>query len=186
MLERARIRQQAVALLKAANTAAGAHVYDSRVSPNSKNKLPALNVYTLLQNGSGTAQAGTAPQFDTTVTLSVECVVSQADAWGAALDDLCEQVENALLCNPGFISEFDMVTSYSTAMQAKDEGENPIIKAVMSIGLKYTEQFDPIIPDTLGRVHITVDAIEPADKNIAADGGPDGRAEGVLDLAMDT
>lgn len=184
MLERTRILNEAVRLLKGA-TAAGQRVYPARVSANDAKKLPAINVYTTNDRGTGKADAGGPPTFKMVTTLVVECEVAEADGWQIAADNLAEQVETRLLANANFIKEFEAVPAYNTAVGLKDGGEKPHCRAVIAIDLQYTVVIEPEVQDSLGRVVATVDAIEPADKNTHPTGGPDGRAEGVVDVRFD-
>lgn len=90
------IRQAVVALLVAANTAAGARVKGTRVAPHRKSQLPALSVYTLNDPVDEDLSTNTteAHELELEVALWVENLDSNpADD---AMDDLAEQVEAAM------------------------------------------------------------------------------------------
>lgn len=180
MLERARIRADALARLLAADTAAGEHVFASRVTPYLIKDLPALCVYTLSDRGTS-GDAAQVPEFATITTLTVEARVAHEDGWDDALDSLCEEVEAALLEAGDFVGQFDRVAAFNTAVSFDDGGEHPLALAVMTFDLAYTMTYAPRVTDALEAVGLRVDVIDPAaDPNISYP-GPDGRIEAGAD-----
>lgn len=98
--QRKAIRHAVINILKTANTAAGARVEGSKVTETMPSKLPVIYVYTL-DDESDPATHANAPRL---LTRNVKIVIEAlAGALAApampvddALDDLGEQIENAL------------------------------------------------------------------------------------------
>ncbi|MEP3245106.1 MAG: hypothetical protein ABJN40_13170 [Sneathiella sp.] len=154
MLERTRTRKSVIARLLAANTDAAGRVKDSVVNNVAAEECPLLSVYTLTQNGDG--DASHLPAFDTNLNLKIDAYVVASEDWSDRLDNLCEQVEATLLRNPDFVKEYSGFTSYSTNIQLESDGEKPVASAAIQIGLRFRQEFEPIIPDNLKTTDITV------------------------------
>jgi hypothetical protein len=93
---RALIRQAVVALLIAADTAAEARVEATREIPRRRGDGPALGVYTP-EESVASSETRTAPREHTrSLTLVIEGIVSGASGVDDALDDLAQEVEDAL------------------------------------------------------------------------------------------
>lgn len=94
------VRQAVVALLLAANTAAGTRVRGTRVETHKKNGLPAIGVYTL--NDTVAEDRSTETEELHELTLEVACWVAHTDQVPAddAMDDIAEQVEAAMKVDP--------------------------------------------------------------------------------------
>ena len=93
---RTEIRHAAIALLTAANTAAGARVSNTRVDPNRKGQVPALSVYTL---GEESEVASTSPrELKREVQLEIVGWVANTDpgALADAMDALALEIEEAM------------------------------------------------------------------------------------------
>ena len=183
MLERLRLRNDVVARLVAANTIAGSSVTKDHVDPLAEDECPALGVYTLDENGENETE-GRLPIFKSEITLQIDASVAATADWGDRLDNLCEEVEEALLRSPEFLSEFERVTSYRTKITQRPGGEVTVAIASMQIGLIYSNAFEPVVPDAFTNVGIKVDAINPHDANLG-DAGPDGVLEGELELELE-
>ncbi|MEH6477977.1 MAG: hypothetical protein V7727_19960 [Sneathiella sp.] len=148
MLERMRLRNDVIERLKAADTAVEDQVFRSRINPIPQKDCPAISVYTLSEIGSSDGAAHL-PSFNVNLTLKLDVYVAASECWDDDLDDLCEQIEVALLQDPEFVKDFSEINSYSTNIQLSDGGELPVAIAAITIGLTYRNKFDPIIPDEL-------------------------------------
>ncbi len=152
MHERTRLRNDVVARLKAADTAAGTSVHKSRAASFQTDELPALSVFTLSQQGSNGGHH--IPAFDDEITLQIDVYVGTNTHWDDQLDSLCKQVEDALLKDPEFVKQFSTVSSLNTDMAVNDEGEITLGMALIKIGLKFISEYHPIIPDDLEGIDI--------------------------------
>jgi hypothetical protein len=157
MLYRTKLRQLIIQLLKG-NTLAGDQVFDSRLVAWDENKLPAISVSTSSQNGNA-LHASQIPSFETIVTIQIEAVIAaNTKDWAERLDNLCEQIEDALFRNVNFTSneqiKYSYIQNYNTNMKYYDGGEYPIASSEMELVFSINRIFfEPIVKDefdTLG------------------------------------
>lgn len=134
MLHRARVRETAVALIRAALVTAGATVpallnddIDEQVSsivdnPNWSGHGPFISIKTEDRKSSTTA--GTAPQYrtDITTTVSIRAEGESADTAQIITDTLCEMVENTLLGGQGWSLVITLTKGSKTATPASVSG----------------------------------------------------------------
>lgn len=119
---RKQIRKAAVAVLNNLATTGG-RVYESRVYPLTRAKLPGLLVYTTVED-SGREESPTESMRD--VTMLVEGVVSISDKVEDELDDIALEVEKALdgLGDMGFCKIYHGIQGTVSTLD-DDESEKP-------------------------------------------------------------
>lgn len=154
-----------------------------------------------------------APAYDVTVTMVIrarEVIVSDPDqaAYGAdhgpaiekALDRWIEDIQSALLQAPEFVSMVTGIQSVRVETQVSTETEDLVAEAGVTLTLAYRESWAPRVANTLTRLRLGVDAIDPQDpsgnyvppapfpapKPPPRDRGPDGRLEIGADIIIPT
>lgn len=161
------IRQAVVALLASANTAAGARVQGTRVEPHKKSQLPALSAYTLNDPVNEDASTETEEAHD--LELEIVGWVAHTEALTAddAMDDLAEQVENAMKGDPYLGGKASEVVFKGTVMEVvEDDGRsNPQVGiVVLTYAVKYRADFAVTTPTddflTVNATHQIVGGIE--------------------------
>lgn len=128
------IRHAVVALLAAANTAAGARVQGTRVEPHKQSQLPALSVYTLADPVNEDASTQTEDAHE--VQLEIAGWVAHADSYPVddAMDDLAEQVENAMRLSPFLGTAARMVRFLGTTMRVvEDDGRSDPLVGIVTL-----------------------------------------------------
>jgi hypothetical protein len=198
-LRRQTIREQTVAVLKAAQTVAGDRVYPSRILPWRRDPaLPAIGVYTKDERGVALDGIGNSGPFALRqeLELVVEAIVElpndgTLDSLGAdtqaPLDALCAQITVALLGNPDWYVPigtfppplFDGLASRSTtvAFGRTDSSDRRTAAATITHVVTYGCIAQPLIKDDFVFAFFDVDVIDPAaDPNLKYP-GPDGRIE---------
>lgn len=134
------IRQAVVALLIAANTAAGTRVKGTRVDPIKKTDLPAIGVYTL--NDAVVEDDSTETEEAHEIELEVACWVADTEALSMddAMDDIADQVETAMKVDPYLGGKSSDLRLVGTTMEAVEENGrvSPTIGiAVLTYAVKY-------------------------------------------------
>jgi hypothetical protein len=134
------ISQAVVALLIAANTAAGTRVYAARIDPHRKSHLPALSVYTLTDPSS----ADISSEMEVGYNLELEIVgwFAHVDAAAAlaGANALAEQVEAAMRADEylgGLASE--VIHTGTVAELVEDDGRSDPVMAIAV--LTYTARY---------------------------------------------
>lgn len=166
-LFRKQVRDTAVSLLRAAAIAAsvGAQKVDtSRDTPVPSGKMPALLVYTR-DDKKGIAESGTEPKFRTTVDCAVRIMVEEStkEEAEAALDALCDLVENALLGNVAFTGLFEALDDVTTETGYKSDARKHTAWADIIIKAHATEIFQPVFTTEFSFANIYVDAVNVFD-----------------------
>jgi hypothetical protein len=187
-LPRTEVRAATVALLKGV-TAVGDRVWPTRIMPLRRGSYPAILVYTLQEDMSGSGSPP--PQFRHDLTLAIEIRWCPTDAdlddldddAEDALDALCETVLDRLLTNPEWVAQFEEIIGISTAIGFDARGENVLMGARIVITGTYRTLWEPVVPDEFERLQFGIDAIDPADPNIRQP-GPDGRIEAGADFTI--
>lgn len=192
---RAAMRQLVVAALQ---TAAAAPTIQSpgdwSVPPS---KLPAILVRNGVERKTSKGANGQT-QFDTDFVIEIRAIVSGSTAEAAqdALDALGATIEDILLRDVGIRGDTQDFPAIDTTTEYSSDGR--VHFAAISIGLHFQiyEAFEPDVNNTLERMQLTVDLRGPFDPNgtypdppfpdaippAPRTTGPDGRAEGVIDL----
>lgn len=178
------LRLRTIATLEAAALVPAGHVHDSKVISHERVHLPAISVFTLFSRREGTPATHTAPQFDETITLTVEVAVDgETDPKVAAtIDTLCEQIEEALLQSVTWLRGIQGIPATSTEIRLNSTGDKRTAGGAIAIEIVLGEIFEPVIADKLLSAGVGVDVIDPAaDPNVKSP-GPDGRIEARLEL----
>lgn len=188
--ERKRIRAEIVSHLKAKSSVDKCSIFNSRVRHVAADKCPAINVFTPRASGKNEDQAGHVPGFDYDLTVRVDITVAlTADNWADTLDDLCDEVDALIMTDAGLLRALDVTafTAHNTTIQVSGESESIIATAQIEYGITFGWDYEPTIVDSLGSVHVDVDAIDPADPNTGHEDdeggyrggqpGPEGRVE---------
>ncbi|WP_233872497.1 hypothetical protein [Paraburkholderia adhaesiva] len=204
MLYRAGLRDMAADVLRRAQTLAAERVYTPRDWPTTQ-CYPCILVDCLNDRKESLGQQP--PAFTATATLEVNAR-SEADTAGAAraaCEDLCDQIECALLTCQPLLKHIQQGSGIETVMELSATGRRHIADLRMSLELQYFIAFDPLT-DTppalqpaavpLEAIGIHADTIAPADRTgtypkppfpdavtpAPRGRGPDGRDEGTLDF----
>lgn len=140
------ISQAVVALLVAANTAAGARVYATRVDPHKKTGLPALAVYAL--NDPTDEEASSEMEEAHELELEIAGWVAHTDALPVdqAMNALAKQVEAAMRADEYLGGLASNVVHRGTVMEVvEDDGRStPLVGiAVLTYAVKYHVALEP-------------------------------------------
>lgn len=174
--QRKLIRQDVVALLVRANTAAGARVKPTRVEPHRKTQLPAISVYTL--HDSVDAESKTTAPVELTHTLQLEIVgwVAHSDTYlvDDAMDDLAEQIETAMDLDVYLNGTAGDSQLTDTLMEVvEDDGRSEPMIGIVTLTFAVTYRTAPAVnAPTMGdfvTVHTETKFVGTADNNAATD-----------------
>ena len=160
------LREATVSALLAAGTIAGAAIESERIDAVAEGDMPRVLVFADV-DGEAAGNGGTAPIFDVTLNLVVQCLVEAArhpDAV-AALDLLMMQVQDALLTSSDWLKLLTAVKSVKTTRSLKPEGDRVVGDGRLQIGLTWTETYHPRETQPLSL--ITVATTPPAGTNPA-------------------
>jgi hypothetical protein len=144
--QRTLIREGFVAMLIAANTAAGARVYDTRVDP--LKDIPAISVYTLSDPVDEDASSSTEEAHE--LELEVACWVAHTEAVpvATAMDNIAGQVEAAVIADPGIGGAAANTRLLGTEMEISEESgrSTPLVgKIVLTFAVEYRSSL--VAPD---------------------------------------
>lgn len=207
MTTSADLRLLAASALSSA-TDAGTNVFAARDWPTWNGSYPVLYLHTPIEEKESLGRNG-APQFTVTATLRISARVQKpttttgtgAAAAVVALETLQRQMELALVNNPALMGQLQQFPFVRTEMKVDDDGDQNLAELVMDVGMEFyqgPEDFYPV--PTVPLEQITVDAdlanvfdatgtyanppfpqsVEPAPRT----SGPDGRAEGGLEITL--
>lgn len=153
-------RQDIVARLIAAGTAAGSRVYDSRTAPVFFADLPALVVV------DGATQdeprALSIPSFRRTYTAIVGAFVTGATdaALGSALDSLIEECRAALLTSSSWASQYETFSLSTSAPDfgTDDKASDRLARQSLSVQMEWDVAYTYVAPeDDFTTVAVTVE-----------------------------
>ncbi len=205
MLYRAMLRDIAADVLRRAQTLAGDRVYTPRDWPTVQ-CYPCILVDCLNDRKESLGQQP--PAFTATTTLNVNARV-EAQGVGPARDaceQLCDQIECALLTCQPLLKHIQQGSSIETVMELDATGRVHIADLRMALELQYFIAFDPLTdtPPALQPVAVPLEAVGIHADTIAPSAdrtgtytnppfpasvtpaprtrGPDGRDEGALDF----
>lgn len=155
------LRARAVTALMAAFPSAT--VDAERVDPVPSGKTPIITVYL---NGENGVSAGdmTAPQFSVTATLHVELRQEGRDkaVLFAAQDAMIATARDGLLSSVAFMAPpLTDVTSYRVQRRIDGASGLYVAEALLTFELAYTDIIEPVIPDTLTEIDITIAINKP-------------------------
>lgn len=165
------LRKTAVAALIAANTLAQTRIESARTWPTQSGAMPAIIVYDFDSNGEDQSGGGTAPFFEVTLSLTVDCRVEHASkrTAEAALDLLCAQVKLILLTPPTLIQHVNKIKSVRLAKTyAPEEAGGKNTEKHVFIGrfvleLVYFQVWEPTFATGLSGVNYYLDALNVVD-----------------------
>lgn len=175
---RAAIRHAVTQFLVDAATAAGSRVFPTRKVPLRAAQLPALNVYTLVEN---IGDDSTAMQLDRELQVIVEGRVRLTANVDDALDDLALEVEVALQADPKLGGAVDEIRLVSTTISVDDSGNEEIGIAILEWLASYRTEIPlenpgdlddlkevgveyPLTPPTQAPIDETTDEIDGLDQ----------------------
>jgi len=136
------IRDNIISVLTGLSTT-GARVYQSRVYPLDKSKLPGLCIYTKSEQ-STVMTMGADRTIQRVLSVSIEAYVRGVTGYDNALDDICEEVEIALLADRkrGGLAKDTQVTGFSADYSG--DGEQPVATGVITVDVTYhTKELTP-------------------------------------------
>lgn len=149
--QRKLIRQATVALLKAANTAAGARVQGTRVEPSRSRDLPAISVYTLGDETDMEISEQSAPrELTRDLNLEIVAIVAHADSYPAddAMDDIAEQIEAVMDQNRYLSGTAAESILTGTVMEvAEADGKSDPLVGFVALTYKVKFRTDATLPD---------------------------------------
>lgn len=214
MTTTAQIRELVVQALTTKNaqgmypTAANGNVFSPRNWATFKGQYPAIFIRTPNEDRESLGRHS-AQQFTTTATIHVSARVTAAalpnDAGAAqaelALEALKTQIDQALINNPAIAIVLQQISFVRSEITVNSDGALPLGELVMQFGMEFyegPEDFYPVDGDPLEEITVDVDLtnrydpsgtyanppfpseVEPAPRT----SGPDGRAEGGLDIQL--
>lgn len=207
MTTAASLRDLAVTALKGATTA-GNNVFTNLDWPTWSGGYPVIFMQTPLEEAESLGPNG-APQFKTTATLRINArvqTVAQANGAGAAaaltaLEGLQQQILSALVNNPTLMGELQQFPFFRAEKKVDGEGAQNLGELALDIGMEFyqgPEDFFPITGTPIEEITVDADLTNVYDPNgtyanppfpsavlpAPRTSGPDGRAEGGLDITL--
>jgi hypothetical protein len=141
----AKLREDVAARLLAYRTIAEDHVETSRANPLPDAALPAIVVHTPIETGVAHAEAGSAPEFDATVTLHIELrvIATATETAGQLLDRLVAETLDCLLSDPDWTSRYERITSRNVRTNFPDDASKSIGEADVVLEVHYIDRYEP-------------------------------------------
>ncbi len=186
------LREAIVAALRRANTLVGDKVYSPRDWPLASADVPALIVDDSLETCEGRGNLGF-PAFRTTAHIVIDGRIERhaVNLVKADLATLRAQIKTTVLTDPTVQALIEQVVSIHTEAALSAENKQHVGTLRMVFALRYPEDFEPSVTDTLEGIDLHADLTAPFDPNgVAADhpfleavqppprtSGPDGRDE---------
>nr|GAT43698.1 predicted protein [Mycena chlorophos] len=208
------IREAVAAQLVAKNTAgefptaAGASVFSPRDWASFNGQYPAIFVLSKSEDRASLGPNG-AQQFTTTTEIVITARVvakmlpNGAGALGAqlALEALKTEIDQVLVNNPVITPLIQQIAYVHTEISVNDNGTDHLAELEMHFGIEFyegPEDFYPVEGVPITDVNVTLDAINRFDPNgtypdppfpssvepAPRTSGPDGRAEGGIDITL--
>lgn len=116
-------------------TTTGSNIFASRVHNIEDIKLPALLLYT--KNIDSEIISIKPRRIEKNITLSVEGYVKQNTNFDNKIDDIAEEVEEALFTNRLLDNLAKDSFLIQTAVEYESEGEKPLARIIMDFNVKY-------------------------------------------------
>lgn len=147
--------REAIAAALTDETAAEDRVYETRIVPWRRAKLPAISVYTLEESAEESGSAP--PELKRTIQLAVECAVWQGENLDDAIDAICLEVEHAMRVDHTFAGKASESTLTATTIDIFEEGDKLIgvarlVYEVVYFSFAYDEDQDL---DTFDTANVT-------------------------------
>jgi hypothetical protein len=158
MHKRQQIREAVKTLLIAANTAAGAKVYETRLIPWREVELPAIALYTM--NETIDEANCTVDYLRRTLQLEIVAAARATDNVDDTLDSLALQIETAMIFDAATGSTHETLSGLckdvllsETEIAIEIDGNKPIGMVKLTFTVTYdTSISDYVVPDTLDTV----------------------------------
>lgn len=143
-------RADAVARLVALGTLAGGNVAANRPEPIEDRELPFIGVYTTQDNQTLRAEAGSTPEFDTSLQLAIEPRIGATtlDAATVALDTIIAEVIDGLMQDPAWVMQFSKISAIKITSKIDATGAYFIGLAMITFTLAYNSSYPPRLPGT--------------------------------------
>lgn len=151
------LRDAAVASLLAYGTLAFDAVEAERIDTVPSGSMPRVLVFAD-EEGQAKSRGGTAPAFDMTGTLIVQCLVERAQRADAVadLDALIAQVKDCLFGDPAWTKLSGPIGSVATQRSFKMQGERIVGDGRVRITLSWIDKYPPRITTPLNTIDITI------------------------------
>ena len=125
MHQRKVIRNAVLAAL-VGSTAAGDKVYASRVNRENLRDLPIIHIYTLEDDVEEDSRNTAPRELTRNLDVTIEAWVDPGDNVDDAIDDICEQIENAMHLDRFFGCEAEDSILKSTSMEFIEESDREL------------------------------------------------------------
>lgn len=141
--ERQLIREAAVAALLGTepdyNTAARDRVFETRVVPFNRKKLPAISVYSLSESVDPESAKSAPRELKRSLTLAIEAAVIATESMNLddALDEISLEIEIALHRDDSLGGKVSDLVLSGTELDVVGDGENPVGVARLSYSATY-------------------------------------------------
>ncbi len=113
------------------------NVFKSRLNAVPDNKLPALLVDTLEEEGEPSSMAGASRLIHRTLTLQVRAMVKAVSGYQDTLDTICKEVETALGNNNGLTGTCKWVNPVAQKTELEGDGEKPVAVCTLLFSVLY-------------------------------------------------
>jgi hypothetical protein len=110
---------------------AGGNVYNSKVTPNLINNLPAI----MVQNDKVIAKniGNATPIFSLDVQLQIICIVSMSDAWANDTDQMVTNVLSTLMTDTEWLALWNNIENYLVDYVVVTDQQHPIGVATITL-----------------------------------------------------
>jgi hypothetical protein len=138
-------------------TAAGAHVYETRMVPFRKLELPAIAVYALEESVDPDSKNSAPRELSRTLQLAIEGAAEAVDNIDDTLDSLAQQIERVMHADTTLSGTASDSILSDTSIDIADDGKKPL----GVVRLVYTVTYYSYVPeaednplDDLNTVHV--------------------------------
>ena len=162
------IRQDLVTRLKAANTAAGQRVYDSRKIALDTDEIPCITVYS--EGMSESKWAMGAPLYRHTERVGITGIVGGNDdaTIAASLDTLEDAILSALATDTEWLGSFETVASVETVKSLDLESNRRLGGVAIKLEVTYSTIYTPNLTGMdLEEIAITTESTNPDGANVS-------------------
>jgi hypothetical protein len=142
--------------------------------------LPAINVKYINEK---MESMGHAPDYLVNTNIAIGIFVGETETYYVDLKNIVEEVKTALFTDPNWFSNYRRVPDVSVHYEYVDGGETNYAAAYITLDIETTVSYQPITPNSLSTINISVDDISPYDPNVVSL-GPDGTLEIVAPITL--
>jgi hypothetical protein len=152
-----RVRDAAVAVLRDYGTIAEDRIEAERIDPVGSGDMPRVSVFAD-ESGETASRAGTAPAFDMTGHLVLQCLVERAtkDEAIADLDLLIWQVKEALFSDAAWVKLTANIASVTTQRSFRGDRDMILGDGRLRIDVTWRDLYPPRITQMLSKMTVTV------------------------------